>query len=53
MEYGTGFLDYSKASRIEMMSKSLAPLMEYDVINGERSKKFSTLFCPAGFEFYD
>jgi len=36
MEYGSGngFLDYSKASRSEMMGKGLTPLIEYEMLNG-------------------
>jgi len=49
VEYG--FLNQAMKSRVEMR-KSLATLGEYDHTSNNKSK-FSTLFCPAGFEFFD
>jgi len=49
VEYG--FLNQAMKSRAEM-KKGLATLGEYDNTYNNKSK-FSTLFCPAGFEFFD
>jgi hypothetical protein len=51
VEYG--FLNQAKKSRSEMERKGLATLSEYNSPTTPRKNKFSTLFCPAGFEFFD
>jgi len=51
VEYG--FLDQAKKSRNEMLRRGLAPVVDYEIVNGERRPKYSTLFCPAGFEFFE
>jgi len=50
VEYG--FLNQALKSRSEIIRKGLAPIVpEFD--NPAKSNKFSTLFCPAGFQFFD
>jgi hypothetical protein len=50
VEYG--FLNQALKSRSDIIRKGLAPIIgEFD--GPAKTNKFSTLFCPAGFQFFD
>ena len=49
VEYG--LISHALKSREEIASKNALTTIEYN--NSNKKNKFSTLFCPAGFEFFD
>ena len=48
-----GLIGHALKSRDEIASKSAIVAIEYDKSHQAKKNKFSTLFCPACFEFFD